>query len=214
MVQSLSRPAVVLVAALAMLAGFVDGFGFVNLGGYFVSFMSGNTTRVGVGIAGDDLAAVGLGAVLIASFVVGAMSGTIVAKPGRRRSEFLVLLLVTAALAVGAVLAAFKSEYPAAACLAFAMGAVNTAFSGGGEVSFGITYMTGALVKIGQGIVRAFRGGSPTAWTRYLLLWAAILLGAVLGAWAQRAWGEVVLWFAVGWALAVAVALRVRAART
>ncbi len=47
-----------------------------------------------------------------------------------------------------------------------------------------------------------------------LLLRAAILLGAVLGAWAQRAWGEVVLWFAVGWALAVAVALRVRAART
>ena len=58
------------------------------------------------------------------------------------------------------------------------------------------------------------------AWRRELPALALLayvpaqLVGAVLGAWAQRSWGEVVLWFAVSWAFAVAVALRVRAARS
>jgi uncharacterized membrane protein YoaK (UPF0700 family) len=40
------------------------------------------------------------------------------------------------------------------AMLVLAMGALNNTFLRGGEVSVGLTYMTGALVKIGQGIAR------------------------------------------------------------
>ena len=177
------------------------------LGGYFVSFMSGNTTRVGVGIAGDDLAAVGLGVLLVGSFVVGAMAGTVIARPGRRHTGILVLTLVVVALVLAAVLALWARP-AAAAALAFGMGAVNTTFSKGGEVSFGITYMTGALVKMGQGIVEAFRGGSRTAWLRHLLMWLSILRGASLGALAERTLGESALWFAVGWTAAIAITLQ------
>ncbi len=46
-----------LAAALAALAGYVDAIGFVKLGGLFVSFMSGNTTRMAVGLAGGSAVA-------------------------------------------------------------------------------------------------------------------------------------------------------------
>ncbi len=38
-----------LAIGLSMLAGYVDAIGFIQLGGFFVSFMSGNSTRLGVG---------------------------------------------------------------------------------------------------------------------------------------------------------------------
>ncbi|MCX6501551.1 MAG: DUF1275 family protein [Microbacterium sp.] len=201
------------VAALAVLAGFVDGFGYVYLGGYFVSFMSGNTTRVGVGVAATDLATAGFGMLLIVAFIAGVMGGTALARPAGRHTSTLVLSLVAVALAAGAVLAALGATPAAAAALAVAMGAVNTTFSGGNEVSFGITYMTGALVKIGQGIVNALRGGSRTAWLRYVVLWVSILAGAVIGAFAQRTIGEGALWLAAAWVAVVATALHVVAAR-
>ena len=43
-----SRRNVALACALSALAGYVDGIGYLHLGGLFVSFMSGNSTRMGV----------------------------------------------------------------------------------------------------------------------------------------------------------------------
>ena len=65
---------VALACALSALAGYVDGIGFIHLGGLFVSFMSGNSTRMGVSLADGHWqdAAQALG--LIALFVTGAAS--------------------------------------------------------------------------------------------------------------------------------------------
>ena len=49
----LDRPRRMLAIGLAGLAGFVDATGFLSAGGYFTSFMSGNTTRFGVDLATD-----------------------------------------------------------------------------------------------------------------------------------------------------------------
>jgi uncharacterized membrane protein YoaK (UPF0700 family) len=46
-----SRRNIALACALSALAGYVDGIGFPHLGGLFVSFMSGNSTRMGVSLA-------------------------------------------------------------------------------------------------------------------------------------------------------------------
>jgi uncharacterized membrane protein YoaK (UPF0700 family) len=62
--------------SLALLAGYVDSLGFLKLNGFFVSFMSGNSTRLGVGLAHGPADAAIAGA-LIGSFVFGVVVGTL-----------------------------------------------------------------------------------------------------------------------------------------
>ena len=49
--QTLDQPRRHLAFALAARAGFVDAVGYLSADQYFVSFMSGNTTRLGVELA-------------------------------------------------------------------------------------------------------------------------------------------------------------------
>ncbi len=98
-----SRRNIALACALSALAGYVDAIGFLQLGGLFVSFMSGNSTRMGVYLAAGDWlpAAEALG--LIALFVVGAAFGSlIVLGRGVHRQPWILLaealLLAAAAL--------------------------------------------------------------------------------------------------------------------
>ncbi|MCI2956434.1 DUF1275 domain-containing protein [Agromyces atrinae] len=199
-------------SSLAALAGFIDGVGFVYLGGFFVSFMTGNTTRLGVGAASLDAATIGVALLLIVSFVAGAAVGTVVSS-ARGAHGSRVLLLVTGALVVAGVVAEASVSFLAGALLAFAMGAMNTVFARGGDISFGVTYMTGALVKIGQSIARAFQGGDRLAWVRNTLLWAAIAVGAVLGASAYLLIGVHAIWIAVGVAAAMTAVAALRPPR-
>lgn len=50
---------------LAALAGYLDAVGFIASGGFFVSFMTGNSTRAGVGMI-DRTGDAGIAAMLIA----------------------------------------------------------------------------------------------------------------------------------------------------
>lgn len=188
----------------AVLAGYVDAIGFLSLGGFFVSFMSGNSTRLAVGLAGLPPEALVAGR-LIASFVVGVMLGTLVGawlKPMRRPA---VLVLVAGLLASGALLNAVD-VHVAMMFAAAAMGAENTTFERDGEVSIGLTYMTGTLVKLGQRLAGVFLGGPKLAWAPYLLLWLGLVSGAVAGAMVWPVAGLAGLWAGVGGALALAVA--------
>src|SRR3546814_19780604 len=49
--QRYQTPMIAAAVLLAVLAGFVDAIAYISLGGFFASFMSGNTTRLGVGLA-------------------------------------------------------------------------------------------------------------------------------------------------------------------
>lgn len=66
--------------------------------------------------------------------------------------------------------------------LCLAMGASNTLFQRDGEVSIGVTYMTGNLVRLGHRIAEALSGGSKTAWMSYFCLWLSLVLGGIAGA--------------------------------
>jgi uncharacterized membrane protein YoaK (UPF0700 family) len=63
----------------------------------------------------------------------------------------------------------------------FGVGALNTAFVKNGEVSVPLSYVTGTLVKMGQGIERHIAGGTCADWLGYFLLFASFVLGAVGG---------------------------------
>ena len=86
-----SRRNLVLACTLSGLAGYVDGIGFLHLGGLFVSFMSGNSTRLGVMAAEMDWPKALQALQLIAVFVVGAGTGSLIGT-GRGANRQWVLL--------------------------------------------------------------------------------------------------------------------------
>jgi uncharacterized membrane protein YoaK (UPF0700 family) len=204
------REARVLAIALAALAGYVDATAFIMLGGFFVSFMSGNTTRFGVGLATGAAGAAQAAALLLGAFVLGVVAGSLCGHAAGERRRPGVMVFVSLLLAAAAVLAHFGLRWTAAFALAFAMGAENAVFERDGDVQIGLTYMTGTLVRCGQRIAAAMLGGPRMEWLPYLLLWLGLLAGTIAGAAAERYWGQGALWTAAG----VAAILAVAAART
>ncbi len=188
-----------LATGLALLAGYVDAIGFQHLGGYFVSFMSGNGTMLAVHLVSPDgrmRGTVEILALLLGLFVGGVMIGTLIRLGLPRHGQVVVLLLVAGLLAVAAFLGGW-----AALAMVVAMGALNATFERDGEVSIGVTYMTGTLVKIGQHLARTIARRGRWSWLPYLALWAGFLLGAGLGAWLFPLWGMTALAAASGAAL-------------
>ncbi|RZF64928.1 DUF1275 domain-containing protein [Sphingomonas populi] len=191
------HPHRLLAIGLAALAGFVDALGFLKLGGMFVSFMSGNSTRLAVGVAGNGSGSLFVG-VVIAAFVIGVMLGATVGRMGGQWRKQAVLGFVLAELVVAAAVASLGGGMVVAPLLmANAMGALNAVFQRDGEVSVGVTYMTGTLVKFGQHLAAALAGGPRFAWVPYLLLWLGLVTGAVAGAAVFPALGLRALWIAV-----------------
>lgn len=197
----------ILAACLSALAGYVDALGFIELGGFFVSFMSGNSTRLGVGLEGvRESANWSIAGGLIGSFVAGVVFGTLIGRFASRRRHVVLLLLVSGCLAAAATCHGFALSVPAVGLMAFAMGMENTVFERDGEVSIGLTYMTGTLVKMGQRMAMALMGGPRLAWMAYLGLWLGLISGAFAGALIYPYMGLGALWFAAIAAAALAVA--------
>ena len=202
-----------LACALGALAGYVDGVGFIHLGGLFISFMSGNSTRLGVSLAAADWPNAGQAILLIVLFVAGAASGSLIVL-GRGRHRQVVLLVVEAALLASAALA-YDYALPnlAIAAIVLAMGLENAVFQIDGGAGLGLTYVTGALVKVGQLLAAAVTGGPRWQWLPNLLLWAALVTGALIGALAYRHLNLGAVWFAAATALVLAAAVAATAKR-
>ncbi|WP_442680319.1 YoaK family protein [Sphingomonas sp. ASY06-1R] len=186
-----------LAIGLAALAGFVDALGFLKLGGLFVSFMSGNSTRMATGFVSGAPASLSAAA-LIGVFVAGVVMGAIVGRrAGRwRKQAVLGFLVLELAIAAGAASIAGGMRF-APLLMACAMGSANAIFQRDGEVSVGVTYMTGTLVKLGQHLAAALAGGPRLAWLPYLLLWLGLVVGAIAGAALFPILGLGALWIAV-----------------
>ncbi|MDV8002416.1 YoaK family protein [Rhodococcus sp. IEGM 1408] len=176
-----------LAVVLAGTAGFVDAVGFLVVGGYFVSFMSGNSTRMVVGLAEGDYSGAGIAVVVLVSFFLGAVAGALVTR--RRNLDdrpavlALVAVLLVAGLALHRLTAVTVLGVPVSmTVVAASMGAMNSVFHSGGEVSLGVTYMTGAVVKSAHRLVDALAGGSWAPYRQQVALWAALSLGGLAGA--------------------------------
>ena len=210
------RRGVLLAATLSALAGYVDAVGFMTLGGFFVSFMSGNSTRLGVGLAlGEwDQAAIAFG--LIALFVFGVVGGATVARRFGEDRRSAVLAVEASLLLIGAVLCTLGWREPGMVAVVMAMGVENAVFQRQGDVGVGLTYMTGTLVRMGQRIATALHGGARWDWVPYLLLWAGLASGGAIGAVSFLRFEVLALWPAFGFVAVLTLAVRraeVRAGR-
>jgi uncharacterized membrane protein YoaK (UPF0700 family) len=194
---------IILACALSALAGYVDGIGFLHLGGLFVSFMSGNSTRMGVSLAAGQWRSAAEALGLIALFTMGAAFGSlIVLGRGVHRQPF-VLFAEAVLLAAAALCYQFSLPDFAVAAIVTAMGLENAVFQIEGGGGLGLTYVTGALVKVGQHIAIALTGGPRFGWVPNFLLWAAMAIGALCGALAYHWINLGAIWFAAGLALAL-----------
>ncbi|WP_194832487.1 YoaK family protein [Nocardia sp. XZ_19_369] len=174
---------------LAALAGLIGAAAFMHTAGYFVTFMTGNTERAILGhFSGQkDTAAAAAG--LLASFV----GGVVVASWCRRHywsgHPHGPTLLTTFSLATASIIDIVRFQNPETADIdfvpilfvAFGVGALNTSFVKDGEVSVPLSYVTGTLVKLAQGIERHISGGDYADWLGYFLLYLSFALGALLG---------------------------------
>lgn len=187
-----------LACGIAAAAGYVDATGFMAMKGYFVSFMSGNSTRLSVEVGTLDPAG-WVPAAIIAGFVAGVAAGEGLGMSfgaGARRTRW-VLLLVSALLFLAMVVFA-KSPAVGMFLAAGAMGTSNAALAVTTRLPVGLTYMTGMLVAIGRQVARRLHR-QPSNVSPYLLHWLALIVGGTLGAAAELRMGIDGLWLAIMW---------------
>lgn len=207
--RDVTRRGIVLSLLLSSVAGYVDAIGFIDTGGLFVSFMSGNSTQAGVDVFESGAFAAAFPVSLVAAFVAGVTAGALIGGDRRRRGW---------AVAGSAVCVAFSSVLAAIApvgpvrfwTLAFAMGALNTLYLSNGRARVAITYATGTLVSLGLAFADLLTGRSRSEWKRPLLLWASLAGGAVVGAAAHQLGSWIALAIAAAILAIAAVGLAVR----
>ncbi|WP_137135004.1 YoaK family protein [Rhizobium sp. FKY42] len=194
---------IALVAAISFLAGMTDAIG-LRLSGDFVSFMTGNTTRAAIFIVDGNW---GHGLVLlgaIALFVMGNALGIVMASIVRRRI-FGVLAAVALLLSLASIL-----DQPQFGVLRFylvvlAMGVVNAAVEQIEGLPIGLTYVTGALSRLGRGIGRFIMGNRRLDWSIQIVPWSGMVTGALCGALIGGAFARESLFLAAVFAMTIAI---------
>jgi uncharacterized membrane protein YoaK (UPF0700 family) len=177
---------------LALVAGYLDGYGLLFLGTY-VSFMSGNTTFAGLKTGQGYFQAALPSAVAIIFFVMGSFLGNIFTESKLRYSHRLTFGLITGLLAAVAGVEWYGARNLTSeiATLSLAMGMMNPALSKVGAESVSLTFVTGTLSRIGGHLAAATRrkllpdgrspGDSHLARARIdASVWSAFLIGAGL----------------------------------
>jgi uncharacterized membrane protein YoaK (UPF0700 family) len=187
-----AAPGLVLAAILAALAGMVDVIGYLHLKGLFISFMSGNSTQLAAALGGGDLAGAATIAELIALFVTGAAAGQVLADFTGRWHTTWVLIGVVLLLAVAAVLRTTPEP------MVFAMGALNAAMHRAGKIPVSLTFVTGVLVRFGQGLANFLTGrATGWVWLAQATSWAGMITGATIGGAAYLRIGEPAIWLPI-----------------
>ncbi|MGF6888199.1 uncharacterized membrane protein YoaK (UPF0700 family) [Nocardia sp. GAS34] len=178
-----------LATALLILAGFVGAAAYTHSMGYFVTFMTGNSERAVIGgFLGDYLLAWGAFC-LILSFLAGVFVASLCRRHWWRNHPHGATMLATAALVVSAVMDnaldgwnnTLRVGLVPVLFVAFAMGSLNTSFVKNGETAIPVTYVTGTLVKLAQGVERHIAGGTHREWLNYAVQWLSFIAGAAIG---------------------------------
>ena len=115
-------------------------------------------------------------------FVIGAAGGSLIVLGRGAYRQPWVLLAEASLLALAALCYHVGRRTPPSCAIVLAMGLENAVFQTDGGAGLGLTYVTGALVKVGQLMAAALTGGERWGWVPNLLLWAALVAGSACGA--------------------------------
>lgn len=188
--------------ALALIAGYLDAFGYLTLGTY-VSFMSGNTTQAGCKLAGKNFGETIFLLLAVISFVMGVFAGTVLSHSRAFQSKRLRVGLISGSLILIMVCAVsgFLNRWFGVVMLSAALGIMNTLLSQVDGEPVNITFITGTLTKVGRHLAMAARNvplaDARDSWDthlrRALILsstWCGFFFGALLAAGATARFGN------------------------
>lgn len=167
---------------MAFLAGATDVYGLAKLRDLYVSFMSGNTTMLGVALGTGDPARAATIAVLVGLFVIGAACGAVLANVFGRFQTPAVISVVSIVLCVPLLVPSWTAY-----AFVLAMGSLNAAISKVGAASVSLTFVTGALVKFGQGLGNWLIGQrADMSWLVQAAMWGSLLAGSCAAAFVRH----------------------------
>jgi uncharacterized membrane protein YoaK (UPF0700 family) len=191
---------------LALIAGYLDGYGLRFLGAY-LSFMSGNTTITGMESGEGAFHAAAPSALAIAFVVTGSVFGNLLVHSRLRQSHRAVFALIAVLLGTTAALeqAGMAIALAEIALLSLAMGMMNPAVSKIGSEPVSLTFVTGTLNRMGGHLAAALSptsmpgstGSRSTELRRAGIdasMWSGFLIGAVLSGLLASAWKPWALW--------------------
>lgn len=189
--KPIGDPEAVVSWVLAAMAGLVGAAAFIQTTGYFVTFMTGNAERAALGYFVGRPAMATAAILITVTFVAGVVVASLLRRHVWVNHPHGATMLTTISLAIATTVDFATAGFNAPAVtfipilfVAFGIGALNTSFCDDkkGEVSVPLSYVTGTLVKLGQGIERHISGGQAKEWNGYFLLWLAFVAGGVIGA--------------------------------
>ncbi len=206
-----------LAISLAWVGGFIDAMGFVILA-TFTSNMTGNTAAMGARAARGEFAGARRLALVIVSFIAGAVLSGLLTEGGKRKGfravYSLALSVEVALLAICLAIIAhgWAGHVAVAMILPLAMGLQNATITQIAGAVVRTTHVTGVLTDLGlesvrllywfrdrtrghllERLMKAFYLSSQHPSLQRLLLlgsiWASFLLGAALGVFTFQHWG-------------------------
>ncbi|WP_188967466.1 YoaK family protein [Neoroseomonas lacus] len=168
---------------MTTLAGFDDAVGYMATGHLYLSFMSGNSTQLGMALARGDARSIILSAVVIGAFMLGAFLGSLMSAVEARAHLPLVLICEVLCFALAWMLLGPWTAHAALLFVALAMGMQNANHVAIGGASIGRSYVTGALFGVGDALARACLGKTGVAEAGvYATTWLAFIACVIGGA--------------------------------
>lgn len=184
---------------MTIVAGFLDAIGFSYLSGFYVSFMSGNSTGLGVALAHGKTEVAIASATVIGSFLFGAFAGSLLVFDRGLAATQIVLRVEAVLLLLSALLVGHMAGAAGLVPVCVAMGMQNAVPRSVAGVEIGRSYVTGALFGLGKASAMSIRDRRHLREAAaHASSWVALIVGAISGSLALNAWGlAICLTFAV-----------------
>ena len=173
----------IVLTALSFIAAFISVLGIFEFGDMFISFMSGNSARLGIHIANGPIKEVVFYTGALTFFIFGVFVANILVPTLDALGMIQIMLIECVLLSLSLVMDSVHDSLPSFLLLTFAMGMQNRLQFAINGLILGKGYMTGILYAIGTTLAQ---------WTRkeksgidVLIIastWIAFLSGAVCGA--------------------------------
>lgn len=172
---------IVLALFFSCLSGFIDILGLLGIGGRFLSFMSGNSTRFAFHLAKGHWQLALPYLLLLCGFVFGAFLGNTLKAYSKRETFLTVIVAETLLIACSlALLKLYRDDF-AYMPLTIAMGLQNVMQIEVNDKVIGRTFFTGILYSLGASLSLLFqRKGSWRSTAVDASLWLVAVLGSFM----------------------------------